>query len=261
MTHPDDPLDTSLLSKADALIRRNRPDGVGQDAEELPLLTDPVDEDLPELTDTVVMIDPGGDLEAPPAMMPAFSLSFEETQDLTPTGRYQPLSLRPARELIEAEVDAAVAALREEMLAEQAQAVAAARAAGRAEGLAEGLAEAEAARSPEIDETLLAAARMEGAMAAQAEFAGTLAMARTEAAHNAAAAMSEQLIALDAKIAQSLNQWIAHEMPAIIAGELLGLSERLRNQTAAHLRATLLPELSAEVANVLEAALQEPQED
>lgn len=250
-TSPDDPLDTSLLSKADALIRRNRPDGVGQDAEELPLLTDPVDEDLPELTDTVVAIDPGAELESP-VLIPDFNLSFEETQDLMPTGRYQRLSLRPAREMVEAEVDAAVASLREEMLAEQAQAVAAARAAGRADALMEMQA------APALAEEALQQAREEGAAAAREAFAAELSQARNQSAQDAAAAMSEQLIALDAKIAQSLNQWIAHEMPAIIAGELLGLSERLRNQTAAHLRATLLPELSAEVAQVLDAALQSP---
>ncbi|HEX5126849.1 MAG TPA: hypothetical protein VFW00_08915 [Rhodocyclaceae bacterium] len=48
----DAALSDALLSKADALIRRNRPDGVGSDAEELPLLTEELD-DLPQLTEAL----------------------------------------------------------------------------------------------------------------------------------------------------------------------------------------------------------------
>jgi hypothetical protein len=67
--------------------------------------------------------------------------------------------------------------------------------------------------------------------------------------------MSERLIELDAQIAQSIQQWLAKELQPIIASELLGVSERLRVQTAAHMRATLLPELSEQVSKVLESAL------
>jgi len=44
-------------------------------------------------------------------------------------------------------------------------------------------------------------------------------------------------------------------LPPLIATELLGLSERLRTQTTAHMRATLLPELSDQISKVLESAL------
>ncbi|MBS1208067.1 MAG: hypothetical protein H6R19_465 [Proteobacteria bacterium] len=249
MTNPgsDDPiLDKALLTKADALIRRNRPDGVSSDVDELPLLTDAVDEDLPELTDTLLDIHaltvehtperPG----PPPVIAPDFDL-----EDHTPTGQFQRLSPLPPREVIENAVDEAVERTRQEMLAEQKQAIQEAVTRARSEAFADAHAQQQRA---------VQAALAQGREEAEINQWPALQDARKEATESAAMAMSERLIELDAQIAQSINQWLAKELPSLVAGELLGLSERLRVQTAAHMRATLLPELSEQISRVLDSA-------
>lgn len=95
-----------------------------------------------------------------------------------------------------------------------------------------------------------------------AETRGTQALAATNAAHENAArarmAMAEQLIALDAQMAQALEAWLGNELPQLVASELDGMVERLRVQALAHMRATLAPELSGRISEVLETALEEP---
>ena len=288
-TGNDPLLDDLLLTKADALIRRNRADGVGSDDEELPMLTDSLDDDLPVMTDTLDEMDIPA-LDAPLAaavperVQQAFSLSLDlETEDLTPTGQFQQLSATPPQEIIDKAVGEAVSRLHAEMAAEQERAVREAAARARAEALAEAgiqqqravqAALAQGRESPERIQEAAAKARAEALAEArvmqqhavqaalkqgreEAEINQWPAMqaARQEAVQAAAGAMSERLIELDAQIAQSINQWLAKELPPIIASELLGVSERLRVQTAAHMRATLLPELSDQVAKVLESAL------
>lgn len=239
--------DNALLNKADALIRRNRTDGVAPDAEELPMLTDVVDEDLPELTETLIV--PVSEtftetaLDANDPVMLAFDL---EDEDLTPRGRFQHLSPLPPREVIEKAVDAAVEQARAEMLAEQQHAIQEAVAKARADALNE---------ARQMNQHAIQAAMRQGREEAEVNQWPALQAAREDAVQQAASAMSERLIELDAQIAQSLNQWLARELPPLIATELLGLSERLRVQTAAHMRATLLPELSEQVSKVLESAL------
>ena len=158
----EDPESEALLSKADALIRRNRPDGVGSDAAELPVLTDAVDE-LPELTEEVY------DLEA--SQLIPIALPSEP----------QPIKL----------------------------------------GISENELEEAVARAVER-------ARMQ---------------------------VAEQLIDLDARIGQALDAWINTELPQLMASEMGGMVERLRVKTLAHLHATLIPSLSENLSEVLDAAL------
>lgn len=246
----DLPLDETLLTKADALIRRNRPDGVGSDAEELPMLTDIVDEDLPELTDTLILPQAqpaAAPLPVPSRVQEAFSLSLDlDIDDHTPSGQFQRLSPLPPQQVIEQAVDEAVDRVRAEIQAEHQQAMQEAVARARSEALSE---------ARQMQQHAVQAAIRQGREEAEINQWPALQAARQEAVQNAAAAMSERLIELDAQIAQSLNQWLAKELPPIIASELLGLSERLRVQTTAHMRATLLPELSDQISKVLESAL------
>ena len=64
--------------------------------------------------------------------------------------------------------------------------------------------------------------------------------------------LAEQLIELDTEIAREIETWLAAELPQIVARELDSLGERIRVETLAHLRATLLPELSARIARRLD---------
>ncbi|GAB2886471.1 hypothetical protein GCM10027046_13530 [Uliginosibacterium flavum] len=286
----DDPIiDKALLTKADALIRRNRPDGVGSDADELPLLTDALDEDLPELTDAFDTLEPLEALDTsslapmrshvPERVKDTFALSLDLDidDDLTPSGQFQQLSPLPPRQVIENAVDEAVARTRAEMRAEHERAIREAAARARAEAIAE-LGAQPRGRSTEEQEIAIRdacakaradalhearaqqlravqAAQAQGREEAEINQWPAMQEARREAVQNAAMAMGERLIELDAQIAQGINQWLAKELPPIIAGELLGLSERLRMQTAAHLRVTLLPELSEQISKVLDSAL------
>ncbi|MEN3110359.1 hypothetical protein ACFONG_10455 [Uliginosibacterium paludis] len=243
----DDPsFDHALLNKADALIRRNRTDGVAPNAEELPMLTDVVEDDLPELTETLVV--------PTAAQQAAFSAADNkvllaldlEDDDLTPRGQFQQLSPLPPKQVIEKAVDEAVERTRAEMRAEHQHALHDAVARARADALNE---------ARQMNQHAIQAAVRQGREEAEINQWPAIQAARQEAVQQAASAMSERLIELDAQIAQSLQQWLAKELPPIIASELLGLSERLRVQTAAHMRATLLPELSEQVSKVLESAL------
>jgi hypothetical protein len=241
----DDPiLDNTLLNKADALIRRNRPDGVGSDADELPLLTETLIEDLPELTESLHP-------QPAPVRVAEAGIGFHiDVHDHTPTGQFQPLSPLPPREYVEQAVAEAVTEAVEEtrrdMLAAQNRAIQDACARLRTEVMAE---------ARVMQQHAVQAALAQGREEAEINQWPALQEARREAVQSAASAMSERLIELDGQIAQSLNQWLAKELPPLIANELLGLSERLRVQTAAHVRATLLPELSEHISLVLESAI------
>lgn len=67
--------------------------------------------------------------------------------------------------------------------------------------------------------------------------------------------VAEHLIELDAYIAQTIEAWVSNELPQIVASELDGLVERLRVQTLAHMRATLIPELSEKLSETLDASV------
>lgn len=251
----DDPdLNRQLLHKADALIRRNRPDGVGSDADELPLLTEAVEDDLPELTEVVAATaepapQPPLQQTIPPRVQDAFSLSLDLETD---SAQQKPADRRPApaanQDAVRQAVSDAVARTRFEMQMEHQRALQDACARTRTEVMAE-------ARL--MQQHAVQAALAQGREEAEINQWATLQEARREAVQSAAGAMSEKLIELDAQISQSINQWLAKELPPLIASELLGLSERLRTQTTAHVRATLLPELSEQISKVLESALRD----
>ncbi len=64
---------------------------------------------------------------------------------------------------------------------------------------------------------------------------------------------AERLVALDTAISRHIEDWVANELPQLVSRELDDLAERLRSTAAAHLRATLLPLVSAEIADQLDS--------
>lgn len=67
-------------------------------------------------------------------------------------------------------------------------------------------------------------------------------------------ALAQQLVALDTQIAREVSAWVASELPQIVERELDQLAGRLQAEFQAHLRATLLPELSARIGALLDGA-------
>lgn len=65
---------------------------------------------------------------------------------------------------------------------------------------------------------------------------------------SARAALIEDLVELDTEIARSVEAWLADEIPQILKRELDSLAERVKAETLAQLRATLLPALSERIA-------------
>ncbi|WP_232516554.1 hypothetical protein [Thauera sinica] len=66
---------------------------------------------------------------------------------------------------------------------------------------------------------------------------------------SARAALIEELVELDTEIARAVEAWLADELPQIVAREMDSLAERIRVETLAQLRATLLPALSGRIAH------------
>ena len=64
--------------------------------------------------------------------------------------------------------------------------------------------------------------------------------------------LAERLVELDTAIAREIDEWAARELPQIIARELDRLGERIQDEALAHLRATLLPGISARVSSLFE---------
>jgi hypothetical protein len=64
--------------------------------------------------------------------------------------------------------------------------------------------------------------------------------------------LAEQLVGLDAELTREIESWFADELPELLAAELETLSRQLREKALAHLRATLLPTLSARIASRLD---------
>ena len=75
-----------------------------------------------------------------------------------------------------------------------------------------------------------------------------------QAGHRAAVAqhLVEKLVELDTEIARKVADWVAVEFQQVLDRELERLGERVRAEMLAHLRATLLPELSAQVSTLLD---------
>ncbi len=78
-----------------------------------------------------------------------------------------------------------------------------------------------------------------------------------QGAHRAAVAqhLAERLVELDTEIARKVADWVAVEFQQVLDRELERLGERVRAEMLAHLRATLLPELSAHVSTLLDDSL------
>lgn len=234
----DDPLlNDQLLSKADALIRRNRPGGVGTDAEEIPLLLDAID-DLPELTDE---------------LLPSAAPEPEPEQDFVTT-QLNPIGLQraaPAPEpepppntavLIREAVERSRRELMNEMLVEQERAVQEAVERVRSE-------------TKVLHSRAVQAAYAQGKEEAEINYWPALQEARTEAIQQAAMSMSEHLITLDSYISQSIESWLAKELPQIVSTEMEAFITRLRQQTTSHMRATLIPDISEKLSSILDEAL------
>ena len=64
--------------------------------------------------------------------------------------------------------------------------------------------------------------------------------------------LAEKLVELDTEIARKVADWVAVEFQQVLDRELERLGERVRAEMLAHLRATLLPELSAQVSTLLD---------
>ena len=75
-----------------------------------------------------------------------------------------------------------------------------------------------------------------------------------QAGHRAAVAqlLAEELVELDPELARKVADWVAVEFQQVLDRELERLGERVRAEMLAHLRATLLPELSAQVSTLLD---------
>jgi len=68
--------------------------------------------------------------------------------------------------------------------------------------------------------------------------------------------LAERLVALDTAISRHIEDWVANELPQLISRELDELAERLSHKAAAHLRASLLPLVSSEIADTLDSESQ-----
>ena len=73
----------------------------------------------------------------------------------------------------------------------------------------------------------------------------------------ASAQLAEHLVELDTELSREIETWFATELPELLAVELETLSKQLREKALAHLRATLLPILSARIACRLDIAASE----
>lgn len=239
---PDDPqLSEHLLSKADALIRRNRPGGVGTDAEEIPLLVDAID-DLPELTDELAAPDPQPETDLTSTQINPINFELDEEAEPLPVTPAAPTS--SVREAIEA----ARRTMMQEMLVEQ-------------ERVVQETIERTRAENKALQNRAVQAAYAQGKEEAEINHWPALQEARKEALQSAAMRMSEHLITLDAYIAQAVEGWLARELPEIISGEIDAFVYRLKEQSVSHMRATLLPDLSEKISVILDDALKPPAED
>lgn len=79
-----------------------------------------------------------------------------------------------------------------------------------------------------------------------------LAAATAAATRAEADRLAERLVLLDSAISRHIQEWVATELPQLVSRELDDLAERLQATAASHLRATLLPLISAEIADTLD---------
>ncbi len=62
----------------------------------------------------------------------------------------------------------------------------------------------------------------------------------------------ERLISLDAKLTLAIEDWVTAELPQILSREFDAMNERIRAEAIAHLRATLIPELSEDISALID---------
>jgi hypothetical protein len=79
-----------------------------------------------------------------------------------------------------------------------------------------------------------------------------LAAVSAAAARAEADRLAERLVMLDTAISRHIQEWVATELPQLVSRELDDLAERLQATAASHLRATLLPLISTEIADTLD---------
>ena len=65
--------------------------------------------------------------------------------------------------------------------------------------------------------------------------------------------LAERLIGLETDIGREIEGWIQQELSQLVEAELARMADKLRNETIAHLRATLIPALSEHIARHLDA--------
>ncbi|MBN9694358.1 MAG: hypothetical protein J0L85_01015 [Zoogloea sp.] len=64
--------------------------------------------------------------------------------------------------------------------------------------------------------------------------------------------MAERLIALETAISRHIEDWMSNELPQLLSRELDEFADRIRVKAVAHLRSTLLPLISTEIADNLD---------
>lgn len=62
----------------------------------------------------------------------------------------------------------------------------------------------------------------------------------------------ERLIGLDAGLSRAIEAWVSDELPQILSREFDAMTERIRAEALAHLRATLIPQLSSDISAMLD---------
>lgn len=63
----------------------------------------------------------------------------------------------------------------------------------------------------------------------------------------------EQLIELDALIHRRIDAWLTHELPVVLSAQIDAAKARIRDEIHAHVRTTLLSDISQEISELLDA--------
>jgi hypothetical protein len=63
--------------------------------------------------------------------------------------------------------------------------------------------------------------------------------------------LAELLVTLDTALAREIEAWFATELPQLVEREFASLAQRMQAEALAHMRATLLPELSERISKLL----------
>lgn len=63
----------------------------------------------------------------------------------------------------------------------------------------------------------------------------------------------EQLIELDALIHRRIDAWLTHELPVVLSAQIDAAKARIRDEIHAHVRSTLLSDISQQISELLDA--------